>query len=123
MRIDHLIWYSPVLAEGEKYFASRADRPPTYGGAHPGGGTCNSLLSLGEATYLEILARDPAQEADGVLDSELAGLAGQGLYHWAVGGVDLHAIVERARRASYEVSDIVSGGRRQPNGKWLGWRS
>jgi hypothetical protein len=122
MRIDHLVWYSPVLAAGERYFASRMDCAPAYGGVHPGDGTQNSLLSLGDATYVEILARDPAQETSVSLDRELAGLKGQGLYHWAIGGVDLDSIIGRARRSSYEVSDAVSGGRRLPDGNWLGWK-
>jgi hypothetical protein len=122
MRVDHLVWYCPALSDGEAYFTSRADRPPAFGGIHPGEGTQNSLLSFGDATYLEILAPDPAQAGAGVLDKELAGLAGQGLYHWAAGGVNLSRIIELARSNSLEVSDIVSGGRRLPNGKWLGWK-
>lgn len=120
MRVDHLVWYSPELVVGERYFAI-LDSPPIYGGEHPGSATRNSLLSLGEATYVEILARDPKQPAAS-LDVELAGLTGQGLYHWAVGGVDLTAIAERARSAGYKASDIVSGGRRRPDGRLLNWR-
>jgi hypothetical protein len=121
MRIDHLVWFSPILADGERHFASRMDCAPAYGGIHPGDGTQNSLLSVGDATYVEILARDPAQESSS-LDGELAGLKGQGLYHWAVGGVDLDGIIAGARRSSYQVSDVVSGGRRLPDGNWLGWK-
>jgi hypothetical protein len=120
VRIDHLVWYSPELAAGERHFASM-DSPPAYGGEHPGDGTCNSLLSLGEATYIEILARDPKQPASS-LDKELAGLKGQGLYHWAVGGVDLAAIANGAKDAGYEVSNVVSGGRRRPDGRLLNWK-
>jgi Glyoxalase-like domain len=122
MRIDHLVWYSPDLADGERYFAERMDCAPAYGGVHPGDGTRNSLLSLGDETYVEILARDPAQGASVSLDPQLASLTDQGLYHWAVGGVDLDEIIERARRSSFEVSDATGGGRRLPNGNWLGWK-
>ena len=119
MRIDHLVWYSPELASGERHFAAM-DSAPAYGGEHPGDGTCNSLLSLGEATYVEILARDPKQAAS-ALDGELAGLKGEGLYHWAVGGVDLAGIVRKARAAGHKTSDVVTGGRRKPDGKLLNW--
>ncbi len=61
MRVDHLVWYCADLAEGERYFAERMDRASAYGGVHPGEGTANRLLSLSDATYLEILGRDPAQ--------------------------------------------------------------
>jgi hypothetical protein len=120
MRIDHLVWYSPELATGERHFASM-DLPAAYGGEHPGDGTCNSLLSLGDATYVEILARDPKQPA-GSLDKELAGLKGQGLYHWAVGGVDLAAVARKAKDAEYKAREGVSGGRRRPDGRLLNWK-
>ena len=120
MRVDHLVWHAGDLAEGQRRLA-RLDKAPAYGGVHPGEGTCNSLLSLGPATYLEILARDPAQPAS-ALDPEIAGLQGQGLYHWAAGGVDLARLAARARKAGLIASDVVSGGRAKPDGTWLGWK-
>ena len=64
MNIDHLIWFAPDLAAAERYFAQRMDAAPAFGGVHSGEGTyCNSLLSLGDASYLEILAGDPDQPA------------------------------------------------------------
>ena len=120
MRVDHIVWYAGDLAEGEQRLAG-LDEPPAYGGVHPGEGTCNSLFSLGPATYLEILARDPAQPAS-ALDPEIAGLKGQGLYHWAAGGVDLARLAARARTAGLLASDVASGGRAKPDGTWLGWK-
>jgi len=120
MRVDHLVWYAGDLAEGERHLA-KLDKAPAYGGVHPGEGTRNSLLALGPATYLEILARDPAQPAS-ALDPEIAGLRGQGLYHWAAGGVDLARLATRAQAAGLTVSKVVSGGRTKPDGAWLGWR-
>ena len=67
MRVDHLVWYCADLAEGERYFAERMDRGSVYGGVHPGEGTANRLLSLSDATYLEILGRDPAQPRPALL--------------------------------------------------------
>jgi len=119
MRVDHLVWYAADLAKGERHFAG-LDNRAAYGGVHPGEGTRNSLLSLGPATYVEILAPDPAQEAP-ALDPEIAGLQGQGLYHWAAGGFDLVALEARARDGGLDVSNVVTGGRRKPDGTWLGW--
>jgi hypothetical protein len=122
VRVDHLVWYSPDLETGKQYFSQRMDCAPVHGGVHPGQGTRNSLLSLGEQTYLEILARDPAQNEASSLDRELAAITGQGLYHWAVAGVDLDAMIERARRGGLDVSKVVSGRRRMPDGRSLAWR-
>jgi hypothetical protein len=119
--VDHLVWFCPELEAGEKYFEERLARAPAYGGVHPGLGTRNSLLSLGEGTYLEILARDPAQEK-GNLEGELAAIQGCGLYHWAIAGVRLEEIAARAREAGFDASEIVSGARTGPDGQTLAWR-
>ena len=120
MRIDHLVWYRPDLAEGRRHFETRMDAQPAYGGEHPGEGTANCVLGLGASTYLEILGRDPAQSADR-LDPELRPLTGDGLYHWAVGGIDLDLLAERARKAGLDGGALVPGGRKKPDGSWLGW--
>ena len=121
MRVDHLVWYCADLAEGERYFAERMDRASVYGGVHPGEGTANRLLSLSDATYLEILGRDPAQ-AETSLAPEIRGLSGSGLYHWAIGGVDLSELRQRASVAGLSGSELVAGGRTLPDGRRLGWK-
>jgi len=121
MRVDHLVWYCADATAGENYFAERMDGRPVYGGVHPGEGTCNNLLSLSDTTYIEILGRDPAQDASS-LDPELRSLTGTGLYHWAAGGVDLDALRAKALAAGLDGSQLVTGGRKLPNGSWLGWK-
>lgn len=120
MRIDHLVWYRSDLAEGREFFRSRMDCDPLYGGEHPGEGTANAVLGLGPQTYLEILGRD-VKQTDLGLDPEVKGLTGDGLYHWAVGGVDLSAAAERARKAGLAGGALVPGGRVKPDGKRLDW--
>ncbi len=120
MRIDHLVWYTADLAAGRRFFAERMDCAPAYGGEHPGEGTANAVMALGASTYLEILGRDPGQ-GDGGLDPEVKGLHGAGLYHWAVGGLDLGAVAARAQKAGLQGSALVPGGRVKPDGTWLGW--
>jgi hypothetical protein len=123
MRIDHLVWYNADLAEGQRHFAGRMNAAPSYGGEHPGEGTANAVMALGPGTYLEILGRDPGQSEEG-LDPEVKGLAGSGLYHWAVGGVDVSALAARAAAAGLESGGLVPGGRIKPDGtrlEWLCW--
>jgi hypothetical protein len=121
MRIDHLVWYSADLAEGEQTFVNRMDCQPAYGGVHPGEGTRNALLSLSDCTYVEILGRDPAQP-DSNVDPEIRALMGQGLYHWAISAVDLIELRQRVIAADLDSSGLVTDGRTLPNGNWLGWK-
>lgn len=120
MRVDHLVWYNADLAEGRRYFASHLDAEPLYGGEHPGEGTANAVVSLGPSSYLEILGRDVKQGEKG-LDPEVAVLRGAGIYHWAVGGVDLAALSRRAAAAGLDGGALVPGGRIKPDGKRLEW--
>lgn len=121
MRADHLVWYCSDLAQGESYFASRMNCACAYGGVHSGEGTANCLISLSETTYVEILGRDLAQQ-ESSLAPEVRGLVGHGLYHWAIGGVDIVEIRARAIAAGLAGSELVTGGRTLPNGNWLGWK-
>lgn len=121
MRIDHLVWYCADLQEGVRRIAERLGCEPAYGGVHPGEGTRNSLISLGDSTYIEILAPDPDQ-APGSMDPELRALVGAGLYHWAIGVTDLERVRDRAIASDLQTSDLVRGGRTLPDGSWLGWR-
>jgi len=120
MRIDHLVWYNADLGEGRRFFSEHMDSAPLYGGEDPGEGTANAVMALGTSTYLEILGRDPQQNDSG-LDPEVKGLQGAGLYHWAVGGIDLDRIAEKARKSGLDCGELVPGGRMKPDGKWLGW--
>ena len=60
--IDHLVIAAPTLAEGVAWCEQTLGVSPGPGGAHALFGTHNRLLRLanGHATYLEIIAIDPA---------------------------------------------------------------
>ena len=42
MRLDHFMYAMPSLAAGMAYFESLLGVRPVFGGAHEGGGTCNT---------------------------------------------------------------------------------
>src|SRR2546428_8393219 len=57
--LDHLVVAAATLEQGEDYIESRLGARPLRGGKHVAMGTHNSLLRLGEKTYLEVIAIDP----------------------------------------------------------------
>jgi glyoxalase-like protein len=57
--LDHLVVAAATLEEGDDYIERRLGTRPLRGGRHVAMGTHNSLLKLGERTYLEVIAIDP----------------------------------------------------------------
>lgn len=60
LQLDHLTVIAPTLAEGVAHARACLDIDVPFGRQHPYMGTHNHLLRLGETTYLEIVALDPA---------------------------------------------------------------
>ncbi len=122
--LDHLVYAAPDLEAAvddlERRFGVRA----MPGGSHPGRGTRNALIGLGEGAYLEILAPDPGQPPpdDGPRWLGADASAGARLTSWAVRTSDLAAIARRAEAAGAPLGDVISGSRRRADGVILSWR-
>ena len=96
---------------------------PGYGGKHAGGLTHNALLSLGEGSYLEIIARVPGAEAPATaLPFGLGSLEEPRLATWAVAVDDIEQRVETARAAGYDPGEVIAGAREFPDGSRLAWQ-
>jgi Glyoxalase-like domain len=94
------------------------------GGAHPGRGTHNALLSLGPLHYLEIIAPDLTQaESASAPVAMLKQLATPTLVDWAVHTPDIVQLAERWRKAGVAFQGPTPGSRMRPDGKMLRWQT
>lgn len=102
--LDHLVVAAASLAAGTAWVEDLLGVPLEGGGEHPQFGTHNTLLSLGQSCYLEVIAVDPQAPRPErprwfALDStDLA--AGPRLHHWVVrpGSMAGRPHAERFRR-------------------------
>ena len=122
-RVDHLVYAAPDLKVGidavERLLGVRA----TPGGQHPGAGTRNALVSLGPASYLEIIGPDPEQPHHmGARRFGIDGLKVPRLAAWAAKGQDLERLVADAARNGLKLGAVSSGSRKRPDGVLLSWR-
>jgi len=118
--IDHVILGVSNLDHGTSQFEQLTGVRPAPGGAHPGRGTRNALISLGPRTYLEILAPSPGDTlSDDV--SFLPSLDELTPVAWAVSTSDIGRTGQRLRDSGYETSGPKTGSRIRADGTRLKW--
>lgn len=123
-RVDHIIYAVPELELGIADMEARLGVRAVRGGAHPGLGTHNALLSLGGGAYLEIIAPDPNQPTPAQpRPLGMDDLTGPKLIGWAANAPSLEALVGEAGARGYPMFAPAPGQRRTPDGAVLTWRS
>jgi catechol 2,3-dioxygenase-like lactoylglutathione lyase family enzyme len=121
--LDHILFGSPDLEAGIDFVEKRTGVRATFGGVHPGRGTQNALLSLGERRYLEIIAPDPAQPGvKNPIASNLRSLTEPRLVGWAAHPGSVSAFAEKLRAAGIKFDGPTPGSRKRPNGQLLKWQ-
>jgi hypothetical protein len=119
--LDHIILGINDLEAGIARFEQLTGVQAVRGGEHPGLGTQNALVSLGEGVYLEILAPRPGVKVVEWLGSleEMDDLTPM---MWVVRTDDLDQTVRLLRDAGVELSEPVSGSRETADGLTLAWK-
>ena len=116
---DHLVYVTSDVERTTDQLAERLGVRPAGGGSHVGRGTRNTLLSLGDDVYLEVLGPDPAQD---VQQPGSRFPVTPLLRTWAVKAPDIDSAVTIARQRGVDPGRAQSMSRARPDGLLLEWR-
>jgi hypothetical protein len=121
-RVDHLVYAAPNLDAAVERVEELLGVRASPGGSHPRWGTRNALVSLGDRTYLEIIAPDPSLPApDSPRIFGIDDLTAPRLVTWAASGRDLAALSATAAGGGVVLGAVGTGSRRTPDGATLSW--
>jgi hypothetical protein len=120
--LDHILLGCNDLDRGVAFVEEQTGVRAALGGVHPGAGTRNALLSLGQNRYLEIIAPDPAQPASA--DSRgLRNLKEPVLVGWAAHPGDIEAFAIQLKGQGFAAIGPTPGSRKRPDGRILHWKT
>ena len=120
--LDHILLGCNDLERGIAFVYQHTGVRAAFGGVHPGAGTQNALLSLGESRYLEIIAPDPKQPSS-VDSRNLKALTDDPvLVGWAVHRADIDAFAVRLKKQGFVIEGPMPGSRKRPDGRVLTWK-
>ena len=117
--VDHVIVGIDDIKRGLEQFERLTGVSPVVGGVHPGAGTQNALVSLGERTYLEIMA--PAENASPSVRERFGRFSTLTPTGWAVSTTSAAASEQLLRASGYVVRGPSAGSRVRPDGEVLRW--
>lgn len=121
--LDHLLLGVARLEDGIARVEKQTGVRAADGGSHPGAGTHNALLSLGNRQYLEIIAPDPNQEPSGALVSLLKELPVPKPFAWAATTRDIELLAKELRGNGLNIDGPQPGSRTPPDGRLLQWKT
>lgn len=119
---DHVQLGCSDLDKGIAFVEAKTGVKAALGGVHPGRGSRNALLKLGERQYLEILAPDPAQDRSADVRG-LYKIESPRLLEWAAHVDNLDPVIRALEAAHIETKPVFPGSRKRPDGKLLRWRA
>jgi Glyoxalase-like domain len=120
--LDHILLGCNDLDGGIAFVEKHTGVRAIFGGIHPGRGTRNALLSLGENHYLEIIAPDPRQGGTSDMRN-LRQLAEPRLVGWAAHSSNITQFAAQLRNSGIDFEGPVPGSRKRPDGRLLEWKT
>src|SRR5215468_1837201 len=119
---DHMLLGCGDLDMGIGFVERHLGVRAAFGGVHPGRGSRNALLALGERRYLEIIAPDPQQPRSSDV-RQLYKIESPRLIEWAAHVDDIDAVVQRLTAAGVAFEPVRPGARQRPSGQTLRWKA
>lgn len=119
--LDHILLGCGDLQGGIEFVGKATGVRAAFGGVHPGRGTQNALLSLGERRYLEIIAPDPKQDIPD--EFALRTLEHPQLVGWSAHPGDITALTQRLKASGIAFAGPRPGSRTRPDGRVLTWKT
>jgi hypothetical protein len=119
-QFDHLVVAVRSLPEGIAEFEQLTGIKAAVGGKHPGRGTENALVSLGEGRYLEIIAPQAGAKL-AARDEGMRALEHLRIIGWAVSVSDVEEGIKALRGAGVAIQLPQPGSRVTPSGERLEW--
>lgn len=116
------MWSTPDLDLGIRQIEELTGVQPVAGGSHPGAGTRNALLPLGEHVYLEIIGPDPAQaDYRSPRVFQIDAIDKPGLVTWAARSKNLQEHASSLFADGQSLGEVSSMSRRRTDGVVLKW--
>lgn len=121
--LDHVLWAVPDLSRGMAEIERLTGVAPRIGGRHPGVGTHNALVALGEKIFLEIIAPDPSQDRFSSFGNLVKGVEQPHLVTWVGRTPDARRLSDLAQQNGLSPGVILALSRRRPDGTSVSWRT
>jgi len=121
--LDHMLWAVPSLDEGTAQFGAVTGVTPGNGGSHAGFGTRNTLASLGDKLYFEVISVDPAQDNFRARAQRIGKLTAPEMHTFGVRGSGLEVYRDAARGLGLTASDPTYMSRIRQDGVKIQWQS
>jgi glyoxalase-like protein len=119
---DHMLLGCNDLDKGVEFVEQKLGVKAAFGGVHPGRGSRNALLALGERRYLEIIAPDPQQPRSSDV-RQLFKIESPRLIGWAAHVDDMEVVLQRLKAAGIASQPVRAGERKRPSGVTLRWKA
>lgn len=121
--LDHLVYATDDVDRSVDELEVLLGVRASQGGQHPGRGTRNALLALGDASYLEIVGPDAAQPVSpSPRWFSVDTLTAPRIVTWAAKAVHLETLRATAAREGIDIGAVANGERTRPDGVKLQWQ-